>query len=226
MKIASHQPNFVPWIGYFYKMAISDVFVIADDVDFTRKSFINRNRIKTPSGPVWLTVPLKKMPLGAPINLMEIASLEEIEKLVRIVRANYTRAPFYKWFFEKFESTILSNGLLLCEINIALIRLIIKELRIDVPVLRTSEMNGITGASTDRIISICRSLDASTYISGFGGQKYQSEDLMKADGISCQVYNFKHPEYRQLWGPFLPNMSVIDMLFNCGPSSGEIIKGI
>jgi hypothetical protein len=224
MKISSHQPNFIPWCGYFYKIAVSDAFVIADDVDFTRKSFINRNRIKTPSGPQWLTLPVKKAPLGTPINEVEISDRQEVERLLAIVRSNYGRAPHFIPFFEKMENTLRSSGHRLAEINTNLIRLIMDELQISTPLFITSEMEGISGTSTERIISICGAMKADTYISGFGGQKYQSSEMMRENGIDCRVYQFRHPEYRQLWGEFIPNMSVIDLIFNCGPEAAYILK--
>lgn len=224
MQLSSHQPNFIPWIGYFYKIALSDVFVVADDVDFTRKSYINRNLIKTPAGVRWVTIPVKKMPLGTPINKIEINALTELEKILKLVKSNYARAPYFDFFYEKFEHTILSHGNYLSEVNFALIKLIVKELKIETQIFKTSELTDIKEGSTNRIISICKLFGADIYISGFGGQKYQSEDLMRANGITCQVYKFRHPEYNQLWGPFVPNMSVIDLLFNYGPSAGNIVK--
>ena len=225
MKIASHQPNFIPWCGYFYKIAVSDAFVIADDVDFTRKSYINRNRIKTPSGSLWLTLPVKKAPLGTPINEMEVIDRREIERLLAVIQSNYGRAPHFMPFFEKLEATMISADSLLADINTGLIRLIMNELGITTPVFMTSEIRGITGTSTDRIISICKAMNADTYISGFGGQKYQSAELMGENGIDCQVYRFSHPEYRQLCGEFIPGMSVIDLIFNCGPDAASILRG-
>lgn len=226
MQISSHQPNFIPWIGYFYKISISDKFVFADDVDFTRKSYINRNRIKTPDGSVWLTLPVKKMPLGAKINEIELNDPKDIDKLLMIIKSNYSRAPYFKSFFEKFGSVLSKDKKNLSEINISLIKLILKELNINTPVFKTSSLSIIQGKSTDRIISICNSFGADRYISGFGGQNYQSEEAMKVNGIECQVYKFRHPVYKQLWGTFEPNLSVIDLIFNYGPNAEQFVKNI
>lgn len=224
MKVSSHQPNFIPWCGYFYKIALSDAFVIADDVDFSRKSYINRNRIKTPAGALWLTLPVKKAPLGTPINEMEITDHEDIRHLLGIIKSNYTRAIYFEPFYSRLEEVMLNSGEKLADINTALITLVLAELEIKTPLFKTSILGGTEGESTQRIISICKTMKADTYISGFGGQKYQSEELMTANGISCQVYGFRHPVYRQLWGDFIPNMSVIDLIFNCGPEAGSVVK--
>ncbi|HUW93592.1 MAG TPA: WbqC family protein [Bacteroidales bacterium] len=226
MKISSHQPNFIPWAGYFYKISISDAFVIADDLDYSRKSYINRNRIKTPEGSEWLTLPVKKMPLGTPINEIEISCADDVSKLLKTVKSCYARAAYFKMFFEKFEEAMWSGGSNLSEINIALINLVLRELKIETPIYRTSALSEIAAGSTDRIISICRAFGADTYISGLGGQNYQSAELMKANGIECRVYKFRHPEYSQLWGKFEANLSVIDLIFNCGPDAERILKSI
>lgn len=226
LSLSSHQPNFIPWAGYFYKIAISDIFVIADDVDYTRKSYINRNRIKTPAGTRWLTLPVVRAPLGTPINNIEVYnSRESFDFILKLVSHNYSGSSYFKTFFPRFEEVLTGSGNKLSEINIGLIKLILKELNINTNILMTSKIPGLSDGKTDRIISICKSQNADTYISGFGGQGYQSPEKMKASNIECRVYDFIQPEYRQLWGDFEPGMSVIDLIFNCGPESADILMG-
>ena len=224
IKLAAHQPNFIPWAGFFYKMSLADVFVLTAGVDYTRKSYINRNRIKTPDGPVWLTLPVIRAPLGTTIDKIRIAEPDiSFRKIADVIRHNYSKAKFFDSCFQGFIHTLKGNGDLLADVNIALIKYFATELGIKTEIERMDDAADITGESTDRIIYLCKSYNAELYISGFGGEKYQLKQKMKTSGISCQVYDFDHPVYNQLWGPFVPGMSVLDLLFNCGPGSGDIL---
>ncbi len=226
MKASCHQPNFIPWLGYFYKIAISDTFVFLDDVNYTKQTFINRNRIKSPNGSVWLTLPLVHSALGTPINKKIIINpIKSIKRITETIKANYIKTVYFNAFFEKFEYTLNNSGSQLDQVNIELIKLILKELKINTILLKSSELKKISGVSTSRLVAICKEINAQTYISGFGGMKYQSDELFNEENIKCETYNFIHPVYPQRWSNFLPNMSIIDLIFNCGPQSRKILLG-
>jgi hypothetical protein len=225
MIAAIHQPNFVPWIGYFYKISKADVFVLLDDVQFTKNSFINRNQIKTPQGAQWLTLPaLQTGKFGQNINEVGIVQFEHnIKKVLKTVEGNYKKAAFYDQYFPGFENCLLQNGDNMAAINIALIKWVVTELEIKTPLITSSDLK-VEGESTLRLINICKQINADNYLSGFGGNKYQEAELYKEHGIELTMTNFKHPEYKQLWGDFAPSMSIIDLLLNCGDQSKIILE--
>lgn len=225
MIISIHQPNFLPWLGFFYKLEISDFFVFLDDVQFTKNSFINRNKIKTPQGNNWLTLPVQSSgKFGQNINEVKISNYVSVsKKIISTLKMNYAKAKYFDIYFREFEFIIQNSDGNLSKLNIDLILWISKLLKITTEVTFSSQLNSVQGESTERLISICKKLNFNTYFSGFGGSKYQDEELFLQNNISLKKTDFKHPVYPQLWGEFLPNMSVIDLIFNCGPNSREIL---
>ena len=223
---AIHQPNFLPWLGFFYKWSRSDIFVLYDNVQFVRRGYINRVKIKTQRGDAWITVPVKqKGNYHQNIGDVEIDNETNWKrKLVGTLTANYSRAPFFKTYLCQLEDILAQEHTHLAQLNTAFLKWAARELGIDVPVVESSSLPDISGASTERLVSVCSAVGASHYLSGFGGQKYQEEELFLERNIQLQVYDFSHPQYSQLWEGFIPGMSVIDLLFNCGEQSSEILK--
>ncbi len=223
---AIHQPNFLPWLGFFYKWWQSDIFILYDDVQFVRRGYTNRVKIKTRQGEVWLTVPVKQKGNYFQ-NIGEIEIDRDVNwkrKLTGTLTAGYSRAPFFRRYFRRLEEVIANDYILLAQLNAALLSWASEELALPVPVIASSSLQDISGSSTQRLISVCRAVGAGHYLSGFGGQKYQEEELFSESGIRLKVYDFKHPEYPQLWGDFIPGLSVVDLLFNCGEKSSLIIR--
>lgn len=222
--ISIHQPNFLPWIGYFYKIIKSDIFVILDDVQYTKNSFINRNKIKTPDGEQWLTIPVKHSGnFGSLIKDTEIDSPERTFKKVQgTLTANYKKAKYFDNIFTLLE-TCFQDKTNLSILNENLIKSICNYLKIGTKILKSSEILQTNLHSTDKLLHICKELGGSSYLAGFGSRKYQESQKFEQAEIICDVYDFAHPTYPQLWRDFIPNLSVIDLLFNCGPSSYEII---
>ncbi|MCE2787686.1 MAG: WbqC family protein [Bacteroidota bacterium] len=221
-----HQPNFIPWIGFFYKIARSDVFVILDDVQFTKNGFTNRNRIKTRLGESWLTLPVTQSGrFGQNVNECIIQNKPFIiSKIIKTIRANYQKAPHFNWLFSELESSFFSETNALSILNINLIKIICGKLEINTPILISSNLNDISGESTERLISICKSIGATEYLFGFGASTYQDNFAFEKSGITPVKTNFSHPSYPQLWNDFIPNLSIIDLLFNVGPESRTIFK--
>jgi len=224
MRLAIHQPNFLPYIGYFHKMAAVDQFVLYDDVQFTKEGFINRNRIKTPTGAQWVTVPvLTKGRLEQKIMDVEIMSNGNWrKKILGSIRQNYGRSAYFKVYYESFEEIILRQLSRLVDLNIALIEWVRTIVGIQTPMTRSSTIPGVTGSSTERIISICRKFGADSYYSGKGGANYQDQMFYDREGIQLVMSHFPHPDYPQPWGVFEPRLSIIDLLFNVGPDSHRI----
>jgi len=225
MIVAIHQPNFLPWIGYFYKIAKSDIFVFLDNVQYTKNSFINRNKIKTSQDVIWLTIPIS-FKFGQLINEVKIDNKTDWRKKhLRTLEMNYKRSNFFKEVFELIKRIYyLKNWQNLSDFNISLIKTIISYLDLNKTLVQSSSLD-IQGKNTKLLIQIVKKVDGDVYLSGFGGAKYQEETSFKNEGIELVYYNFRHPAYKQLWNDFIPNLSIIDLLFNYGKESTKIILG-
>jgi hypothetical protein len=227
MIIAAHQPNFIPWIGYFFKLLKSDYFVLLDDVPFSRGSYTNRAKIKTPQGEQWLTLPVKKS--GRLNQLISKAELDEgrdwRRKALGIIQGCYWEAPFFKAYLPQFGEILEGGTGSLAQINAEIIAWMAGILEISTPMVKSSELTGVDGHSTERLVSICKALGADEYLSGFGGQKYQDAEVFHKEGIRLSITDFQHPQYTQLWGEFRTGLSTIDLIFNCGPTSARILRG-
>lgn len=224
MTIAIHQPNFIPWIGFFYKISHCDQFVLLDDVQYTKNSLINRNKIKSKTGEQWITMPvLHSGNFGQRINETHLMCFEKYYiKFFRAMQMNYSKAPFYDEIMsllvvDDFSCDILSV------LNEFLIRRISNYLEIQTPIIKSSELPAVEGSSTERLISICKSLGAERYLAGFGSKNYQDDALFHKYGIDPFVSSFAYPYYKQLHGAFLPNLSVVDVLMNNGKQSIQFI---
>lgn len=227
MVFSIHQPNYLPYTGYFYKIAASDVFVILDSVQYPRgQSFAARNRIKTPQGVSYLTVPaaIPRDKEGKVTYLeVEFADAKWKDKHIKTLSANYKRAPFFNDVMQIYSETLHANEKF-AELNIGLITAFLKYMSINTKIVRLSELLSEFGKKTNLIIDIGKALKADTYLSGTGGGKeYNDELLLNQNGISLNYSKFRHPVYPQLWGEFILNLSVIDFLFNCGGDSRNIL---
>ncbi len=222
---AIHQPNFIPWAGFFYKWWKSDVLVLLDDVQFVRRGYTNRVKIKGPEGERWLTVPvIKKGRYHQTVNEVEIEpDLSWKKKISGSLQACYGKAPYFKDYFPGFEGVIEKDYALLADMNIALLVWLAQQLGIETRTIRASRLSGVSGQATERLVSICRSVGATKYLSGFGGQEYQEDKIFRENNIEMAVYDFTPPVYPQLWGEFIGGLSVLDLLFNCGSESKSIL---
>jgi hypothetical protein len=226
MIVSIHQPNFIPWLGYFYKIYKSDVFVILDNVQFTKNGFTNRNRIKTPQGENWLTLPVVQSgKFGQNITDCVIFNKPlHTKKIITSVMSNYKKSNFFENYFDKFSEILNQSDDNLCRLNTELIKWILLELEIKTQIVIASELDNIEGERTERLVSICQNLNATNYLAGLGAKKYQDDEMFVKNKIDIISTPFIYPNYEQLWGEFIPNLSVIDVLFNCGPLTKVILK--
>jgi len=227
MILVAHQPEYLPYLGFFYKAAKADKFIFVDHVQFEKDNFQNRNRIRTGPGPDgwdWLTVPVKNR-LAQKINEVEIDNSRYwAKKHWKNIYFSYHKAPFFDKYKDFFEQLYSRKWEKLSDLNETIICYLFKELDIQVPIYRSSDYN-ITGQKTDMIINLCKAMEANTHLSGQGGKHYADQEKFRMSGIDNQFSDFKHPIYSQQFEPFVPNMSVIDLLFNYGPESRKIILG-
>ena len=223
--VAGHQPNLYPYAGFFAKVASSDKFVIADNTQYVKKEYHNRNRIKLLNGsPFWFSVPVKNSgSFKQKINEAEIDNSQAWQrKHEKSLYVNYRKSPFLDLYFEDFKSLLNLEWCLLSDYSIAIIKLCLKLLDISTPISLASELN-VSGSSTSYILDICRKSQCSSYLHGQHAYDYVDFELLEENGIKNYIQHYNAVEYPQLNPPFIPNLSILDILFNCGPDSRKII---
>ena len=224
MIVAVHQPQYLPWLGYFEKIMTADAFCYLDNVQYKKNEWQNRNRIKTVDGWQWLTVPVSYR-FPQKINDVMVNNLVNWKKKHRqALQTNYRRAPFFEEYFPIFEELYARDWELISDLNIYLI----EKLRVVLnlhhkPAVVASNLD-LRDDPSDRLIDICRFFGADTYLSGQDGANYMDLDRFKQCGIRVMFQDFQHPEYPQLFKGFQSHLSIIDLLFNCGPESVDIIR--
>jgi len=226
MKIACHQPAYLPWPGFFYKVMRADILVLLDSVQFPRgTSWVSRNRIKTPRGQMWLTVPVKRKGRGLQ-KVKEVEVFNErawarrhVESLIHA----YKRSPFFEDHVGFLEGVYRESWDLLVDLNTSLLRYFLSRVEID-SVLKFSSELRIESKGTPLLVEICKKLNADVYTTIGTSRTHLDERLFQKSGIKVDYYNYRCPRYPQLWGEFIPNLSVVDMIFNCGPRARTIIK--
>ena len=226
MRIAIMQPTYLPWMGYFGMMDSVDVFVLLDSVQFARRSWQQRNQIKTPNGPGWLTVPvLSKGKRGQLIRDVVIdIDKKFFQNHIRIVEYNYKKAPFFQNYSSELFTILSKRHEGLVALTIELMEWLKQTLGISTPFNLSSEL-GHEGSKASLLADLCVRLGANEYISPPGSMDYLNKsDSFKKRGIAVRYFQYNHPEYSQCFGEFIPYMSVIDLLLNVGPESPAIIR--
>ncbi|KKU77980.1 MAG: WbqC-like protein family protein [Parcubacteria group bacterium GW2011_GWA2_47_64] len=220
MRVTIHQPEYLPYLGFFDRLLHADTFVLLDTAQFQRGGFINRNRIKTPKGSQWLTVPIvgRKKDVKKSIQSVRIDSEKPWqEEHIRAIELNYKKAPHFQEFFPDLRELLLRKWEGISELDSTLIEWVVTLFGLSIHMVQSSALS-ITGSATDQLVSICAELGADTYVSGPGGRNYLEMDKFSRAGIKVDFHNFEHPIYEQRFGgTFEPNLSVIDYIFNCGP---------
>ncbi|MDO9575926.1 MAG: WbqC family protein [bacterium] len=220
MICAIHQPQYLPYLGFFDKMKRSDVFVFLDDCQFKKNEWQNRNRIRTKDGWQWITVPVRYR-FGEEIKEIEINNNTNWRnKHLQALQTNYGRAPCFKKHIDFFREAYGKNWELLVDINLHFIGYLMEALGIKTETTLSSQL-GIKTTGTRRLINITKKIGADTYLSGPGGREYLETEEFKEAGIKLVFQEFRHPEYNQQFEGFIPNLSVVDFLFNCGDIAGE-----
>ena len=224
MIVAIHQPQYLPWLGFFDKMDQAGSFVLLDNVQYKRREWQNRNRIKTAQGVQWLTVPVS----GEYLACIDAVAVEEGEnwrhKHWETLRRNYHRAPCWEGACASLESLYAARRDLLSEVNGASIAWLREQLGIVTPLHWASQMAGLSEDPTGRLVDICRALGASAYLSGVDGAKYMDLGQFASAGIEVIFQHYEHPAYPQLFGEFASHLSALDLVLNCGPQSLEILR--
>jgi len=218
------QPGYIPWLGFFDQMRRSDVFIYYDDVQFDKNGWRNRNRIKTHRGPQWLSVPVRQSGrMGQRICDVEIVRADAwAQRHLRSIRESYAQAPFLRLYCDELAEILQRDWHLLAELDIAVVALMCRWLGLGRRIFRSSELD-IAGGKSERLINLCRHVGADRYLSGNSARDYLDTGLFAAANIAVEWQEYAHPSYPQLHGAFVPFMSTLDLLFNVGPESLEVI---
>jgi len=225
MRIAIMQPTYLPWLGYFELMANSEYFVYFDDVQFVKKSWQQRNKIKSATGEQLLAVPvLSKGKHTQNINEALINNTEMWRrKHLSSIDYNYKKAPFYEKYIKELQTIYSKEYDILLDFNLAIMSFLRSKLGITTPCVLSSELN-VGGERNERIINICKRLKADELYDAAGAKELLDLAQFEANGVKLVFQEYTHPVYKQIQGPFLSHLSVLDLLFNEGDRSLEIIK--
>ena len=226
MILTAHQPVYLPWLGLFDKIAYADTFVSFNQVQYCPKDFQNRNKVKTKDGTPWLTVPVCSSG-HREIPMSEITINNQLpwqRKHLRTIQQAYQKAPFYDYIMQILEPYYVEEYEYLVDLNESMLLTFLDVLGIDIDFHQANHFQ-FQGQKSDLVLDMCKTLGANTYIFGSQGRDYADVKSFNEQGIEVVFQEYTHPEYPQLHGKFEPNLSVIDLLMNCGPDSLEILKG-
>lgn len=227
-KIAIVQSNYIPWKGYFDMIASVDEFVLYDDMQYTRRDWRNRNKIKTPQGPAWITVPVNvKGRYHQEIRETEIAEPGWAANHWQLLQQNYRRAGHFdavaQWLAPLYLDTPYTH---LSQLNRRFIEAICRYLGITTRITNSWDYQA-SGRKSDRLLDICQQADASVYVSGPAAKDYLDEALFNDAKVAVEWFSYDgYPSYPQLWGEFCHHVSIVDLLFNCGPESARFMRHV
>jgi len=215
---------YLPYPGFFHKLTLADILVIMDDVQYDKR-FTNRNRILVPQGPLWLTVPIEKDDRFLPNSSVRINNrIEWRRDHWRKISLSYRNAAFYDVYADGLEETFQNEWDLLLDLDLDLLKKSMNWLGLNLPVVRESELKA-DGKSTERLINACKSVGADTYVSGRGGRNYIDLQEFEHAGVKLVYQDYAPVPYRQRFtSAFVPDLSIIDMLFNLGPDTLRLIR--
>ncbi|HEX8920761.1 MAG TPA: WbqC family protein [Pyrinomonadaceae bacterium] len=217
MLVSIHQPEHLPWLGFFEKMQRADLFVLLDDVQFSKGDYQNRNRVKGANGPQWLSVPVVQH-FPQKISEVAVAGNTWRSKHWKTLVSCYASAPHFETFAPMFENFYRRSWAKLADLNVAAIELLACALGIEKKWVFASELR-VGGQKSELVLNICKALGAKGYYSGRTGSAYLDREAFRQAGVEIIVQNFNHPTYEQLFMKrqgFVPNLSALDLLFNCG----------
>ena len=216
MKVGIIQSNFLPWRGYFDFIRESDLFIIHDDLQYTKSDWRNRNKIKTPRGVEWITVPVHYHHTSQLIEETPVDySTPWAQKMLNRIREAYRHAPCFEPYYSELSDLLNQPALSISDLNLRLIKWVCRHLEIDTPIEMSREYRP-QGTKTERLIGILQKVKATTYLSGPAAKAYLVPELFHQEGIRLEYKQYNYPEYEQLYPPFEPAVSMIDLLFMKG----------
>ena len=219
MKVVIHQPQFFPYAGFFHKLSLADAFIIMDDVQYDKR-FTNRNKIISPDGWIWLTVPINKKHKFHPNSEVEINNdISWKESHWKNIHHMYANAKFFYLYENYFKTLYKKEWKMLFDLDLETLKHTIKFLGLNTEIILESELKA-DGESTQRLVNVCKLVGADTYVSGAGGRNYMDTKLFEKNNINLEYQNYKPRSYVQhMSQSFVPDLSIIDTLFNLGPDT-------
>jgi hypothetical protein len=228
MRVVILQPSYIPWRGFFHQIAKSDLFIFYDDVQYDKRGWRNRNRIKTAQGPAWLSIPVFNK--GAQTEHLPISTIQIVwdrpwnREHWNSIQLAYRKAPYFEQMAGVLEPFYSSKPDFLADFTISLTIALARHLGIThTRFMRSSEMEGVEGTKTDRLLSILKKVGATHYISGPSARDYIEKEKFQQAGISLEFLVYDYPEYPQLYPPFEPQVSIIDLMSMTGPDALKYI---
>jgi len=222
--LTAHQPVYLPWLGLFHKIALADAFVYFDDVQYQNKDWNNRNKVKTASGPVWLTVPVLNKDHYS-LKLKDVLIRNDMpwkRKHLKTIKLAYSKAPYASRYLPFFEDLFVRDWEKLSDLNEYILKFLLSEIGLRVAFSKLSEMD-LRDKKSDLVLEMCQRMKADLYLFGTQGKNYADVAAFRDAGISVEFQDYNHPTYTQLQSPFVSHLSVIDLLFNFGPASLDIV---
>src|ERR1700752_21814 len=224
MKVGIIQSTFLSWRGYFDFIRETDLFILHDDVQYTKSDWRNRNKIKTSRGVEWITVPVRYQYTRQLIEETQVDySTAWAQKMLNRIREAYRRAPYFELYFSELDDLLMNPAASISDLNLRLIKWVCCHLNIDTPIKMSHEYHP-RGTKTGRLIGILQQVQATTYLSGPAAQAYLVPDLFEQAGIQLEYKQYNYPEYDQLYPPYEPAVSVIDLLFMMGKDAISYIE--
>lgn len=226
MILACHQPCYLPWPGFFYKALQADLLVLLDEVQFPQgTSWVYRNRIKTAGDQRWLAVPVWRANRGLQlIGDVEIADERSWRrKHLRSIEHAYRHAPYFAEHIPFFERLYGRRWSRLLDLNLEALDYLCAQVGVETPWRLGSEL-GVTAGGSELLVRLCEKVGADTFAVSGRARTYLDEELFRERGIALRFLSYSPSVYPQLWGDFVPNLSIIDLLFNCGPKALEIVR--
>lgn len=226
MKVGIIQSCFVPWRGYFDFIDDVDLFIYHDDLQYTKNDWRNRNKIKTQNGLEWITVPVNYKTVSQLICETKIDYSQKWQKKMKNkIVAAYSKAPYFKKYADAFFELLFEHYENISELNVNINKWILTILNIKTKINMSREFSPV-GSKTDRLIDILKKVGATVYLSGPSAKNYLEEEKFKSAGIDLEYKAYEYKEYPQLYGKFEPNVTVLDLLFNCGDNSRDFLKSL
>jgi hypothetical protein len=223
--LAVLQPGYLPWLGFFDQARRADLFMYYDDVQFDKHGWRNRNRVKSPAGPHWLTVPVLHSGLDFP-RILDVELDRRVpwaRKHIETIKHFYSRAPYLRRYLPQLEEVLNHSWDRLVDLDFAAAQLLFEWLEVKTPIVRVSELN-IEGTRSERLLNLCKHVGATRYLSGDAARTYLDLDLFGQHGIEVCWQDYHHPVYPQLHGPFVSHLSGLDLILNCGDQSAAILS--
>lgn len=225
MLVGIHQLHYLPWLRYFEKIQRGDVFVVLDDIQFNKNGWQNRNKVKTANGVALLTVPVY-MKAGQRLDEVRIhKDAPWRQKHYRTIAQGYGKAPYFKDYAAFLRETYARDWTFLNDLNRDMLAFFLDALGIDTPVVYSSDVR-VPGTATERLVNLIKAVGGDAYYSGaYALETYLDAELLDRNGIALELQHWHAPEYAQRHGEFVPDLSVVDLLMNCGPDSLNVLCG-